>query len=204
LCVCACDSPEPLRPNGSWRSGHRPLGRPLSAADCRHAARPAESVRPLTSAVYEPVCPWSPRSRGLPHESDADRTEAPLRPTATSVVGPRRRPSTRLSPRTSRAGSRLLSRPGHGAATPAHPRYPPPLSRAGGEATTTPPGRGTRRESATTQEKCHVWGDGGRSRKPLSGRKKTREAGPRGSRAAHPSGNAGGSDMDDYVMVEQV
>ena len=78
------------------------------------------------------------------------------------------------------------------------------LSRAGGEATTTPPGRGTRRESATTQEKCHVWGDGGRSRKPLSGRKKTREAGPRGSRAAHPSGNAGGSDMDDYVMVEQV
>jgi len=67
--------------------------------------RPADSVRPLTHAVHLPVRPWSPRSQGFPREAEAARTPAPRRHGVTSGVAPRRRRSTRSSPRTSRAGS---------------------------------------------------------------------------------------------------
>jgi hypothetical protein len=47
-----------------------------------------------------------------------------------------------------------------------------------------------------SREKRRFRGEGGRSREPLSGPGQPRDAGATRSRAAHPSGNAGGSAID--------
>ncbi len=52
-----------------------------------------------------------------------------------------------------------------------------------------------------TRQKRHSRGEGGRSREPLSGPTQPRETAATRSRAAHPSGNAGGSVIDRAILL---
>jgi hypothetical protein len=52
-----------------------------------------EGIKPFTPAVYLPVRPWSPRSRGFPREYDAADTADPRCRAVTSAVAPRKRHS---------------------------------------------------------------------------------------------------------------
>ena len=67
--------------------------------------RPADSVRTNTHSVHLSVRPWSPQSPGFLRGDSSARTAARRRPVATSVAALRRRRSTELCPRVSRAGS---------------------------------------------------------------------------------------------------
>ena len=73
------------------------------------------------------------------------------------------------------------------ATRPARNRHPQPLTAAGREVTTKPPGGWTRRDSAPTQEKRHPRGGRQADRERLGA---DWETGARDSRAAHQSGDA--------------
>ncbi len=82
----------------------------------------------------------------------------------------------------------------------ARDRHPQPLTAAGREVTTKSPGGPTRRDSAPTREKRHFRGGRGTSPEQLSRPGQPREAGATDSRAAHPSGNGGGSAIDRAIL----
>jgi len=106
------------------------------------------------------------------------------RPTSNRRFASRRRPGARRPRRLSGTDKRA-----------ARDRHPQPLTGAGREVTTKPPGGRTRRDSKPTAKKPH---QGGRRaiRKPLSGPRQAREAGATGARLVHQSGNACGSAID--------
>jgi len=106
------------------------------------------------------------------------------RPTSNRRFASRRRPGARRPRRLSGTDKRA-----------ARDRHPQPLTGAGREVTTTPPGGRTRRDYKPTEKKPH---QGGRRaiRKPLSGPRQAREAGATGARLVHQSGNACGSAID--------